>query len=141
MSFLLDTNVLSEWTKPHPNRGLVAWLDAADEDDLFVSAVTFAELAYGVERLPAGRRRRRLESWLQHDLAMRFETRILAVDEAVAAAWGRVVVQRERLGRPIGIMDAFIAATASVHHLTLVTRNAADFTPTLADLVNPWRSA
>jgi len=138
VNFLLDTNVVSEWTKPHPNSGVVSWLAEADEDRVFISVVTLAELRYGVERMATGNRRRRLEEWLGGELPLRFEGRVLSVDKAVADAWGHVVARRNAAGRPIGAMDAFIAATVKVHGLTLVTRNASDFELTVKAIVNPW---
>ena len=138
MSFLLDTNVVSEWTKPHPNAGVVEWLTQVEEDEAFLSVVTVAELRHGIERLPAGRRRRRLDAWLRNDLPLRFERRIVWVDGAIADEWGRLVARREARGRPIHAMDALIAATAQVHDLTLVTRNTADFQTSVKSLLNPW---
>jgi hypothetical protein len=138
MSFLLDTNVVSEWVKPHPDAGVAAWLAEVDEDRVFVSVITLAELRYGIERMTTGNRRRRLDEWLRNELPLRFEGRILAIDGATADAWGRIVVRREVSGRPISATDAFIAATVEVHGLTLVTRNARDFEPTLKSIVNPW---
>ncbi len=138
MNFLLDTNVVSEWVKPHPNAGVVAWLAEADEDRIFVSVMTLAELRYGIERLAAGHRRRRLDEWLRNELPLRFEGRVLSLDVAVADAWGKVVAHRQVLGRPMSVADAFIAATAEVHGLALVTRNASDFEPTVKAIINPW---
>jgi len=138
VSFLLDTNVVSEWVKPRPNAGVVAWLAEADEDRIFVSVITLAELRYGIERLAAGHRRRRLDEWLRDELPLRFEGRVLSIDAAIADAWGKIVARSEAVGRPIGVTDAFIAASAEVHGLTLVTRDASDFEPTLKSIVNPW---
>ena len=138
MNFLLDTDLVSEWIKPHPNAGVVAWLADADEDRVFISVVTLAELRHGVERLAVGQRRKRLNEWLQGELLIRFDARILPVDAAVADAWGRIVAHREAFGRPIGAMDAFIAATAQIHNLTLATRNQTDFTSSVDAIVNPW---
>lgn len=138
MSFLLDTNVVSEWAKPRPDPGVVAWLTAADEDRVFLSVVSLAELRHGIDRLADGRRRRGLDAWLREDLPLRFEGRVLPVDQAIADRWGELVARREAAGRPIAAMDAFIAATASVHGLTLVTRNAADFRSVVREIVNPW---
>jgi toxin FitB len=137
MSFLVDTNAVSEWVKARPNPGLIGWMESADEDRIFISVVSLAELHYGVERMAAGRRRSRLEQWLQHELPLRFESRILPVDTKVAEAWGKTVSRSEAAGRPIGAMDAFLAATAETHHLTLVTRNVADF-PLLKAVLDPW---
>jgi predicted nucleic acid-binding protein len=138
VSFLLDTNVVSEWTKPRLNAGVIEWLEQVDEGKVFLSVVTFAELRQGIERLSAGARRRRLDEWLCNDLPLRFEGRIVGVDGAIADEWGRLVARREAGGRSLQAMDALIAATAQVHGLTLVTRNAADFQATVKSLLNPW---
>ncbi|MFZ0287966.1 MAG: type II toxin-antitoxin system VapC family toxin [Candidatus Sulfotelmatobacter sp.] len=137
MSFLLDTNAVSEWVKPRPNPGLIGWMESTDEDRVFISVVTLAELRYGVERLAAGARRRRLEEWLGRELPLRFEGRMLPVDADVAEAWGKTVSRSEAMGRPIGAMDAFLAATAEVHQLTLVTRDVSDF-KVLKTIMSPW---
>ena len=138
MSFLLDTNVVSEWVKPRPDPHVVAWLADVDEDRVFMSVVTIGELRHGIERLPAGRRRAQLDQWLREELPQRFEGRVLSIDAAVANAWGAIVAQHERAGRPIGTMDALVAATAEVHDLTLVTRNASDFKSSVKTIYNPW---
>ena len=141
MSFLLDTNVVSEWVKRDPDPGVVVWLSAVDEDRVFVSVITLAELRYGVDRMDNGARRRRIEQWLRHEMPLRFEGRILSIDAAVADSWGKLVALREAAGRRIEPMDAFIAATAQVHDLTLVTRNAADFQGSVRAVVDPWSQA
>lgn len=138
MTFLLDTNVVSEWVKQRPNSGVVRWLAEIDEDRVFLSVITLAELRHGVDRLADGARRRGLDAWLRHDLPRRFEGRVLSVEPRIADRWGEVVAHRDAAGRPIGVVDAFIAATAIVHELTLVTRNAADFKSTVEQIVNPW---
>ncbi len=137
MSFLLDTNAVSEWVKPRPNPGLIAWMEATDEDRILISVISLAELHYGVERMAPGSRRNRLEQWVRHELPLRFESRILPVDTEVAEAWGRTVSRSAAAGRPIGAMDAFLAATAETYQLTLVTRNVSDF-PLLETVLNPW---
>ncbi len=139
MNFLLDTNVVSEWTKQRPDAGVVAWLAEADEDRVFLSVVTLAELRRGIEILPAGARRDRLDAWLSEDLPLRFEARVLPVDAGTANVWGKVMARGQAAGRPVGAMDAFVAATAEQHDLTLVTRNVADFEALNVRLINPWR--
>ena len=99
--------------------------------------ISLAELRYGVERLAAGSRRRRLEEWLGRELPLRFEGRILPVDTNVAEVWGKTVSRSEAAGRPIGAIDALLGATAEAHQLTLVTRNISDF-PLLKAVLNPW---
>ncbi len=138
MNFLLETNVISEWIRPRRDPGVVQWLDEADEDRVFISVVTLAELRDGTERLPDGARRRQLEAWLTDDLRVRFEGRILDVDAEVADRWGRIKARRQATGRPIGPMDAFIAATAEHHGMTLVTHNISDFDLLGVALTNPW---
>ncbi len=137
MNFLLDTNAISEWVKPRPNAGLIRWMESADEDRVYISVISLAELRYGVERMPGGARRNRLEQWLRDELPLRFEGRILSVNERVAEAWGKTVSRSEAVGRPVGAMDALLAATAEIYRLTLVTRNVSDF-PMLKAVVNPW---
>ena len=138
MKFLLDTNVISEPMRARPNAGVLAWLAEVDEDSVFLSVVTITELRYGIERLANGKRRDRLDAWLRKDLQSRFERRILPVDLGIADACGRLVARSESMGRPIEPRDAFIAATAEVHDLSLVTRNASDFEATVKPIVTPW---
>jgi predicted nucleic acid-binding protein len=112
-------------------------MESADEDRIFLSVVTLAELRYGIERMPTGVRRGRLERWLDWELSLRFEGRLLEVDEKICDAWGKLVARSESQGRLLGAMDAILAATAEVHRLTLVTRNAGHFRLFTA-VVNPW---
>ena len=138
MSFLLDTTVVSEWMKPLPNPGVIRWLAEVDEDRAYLSVMTLAELRYGTERLAPGARKSRVEAWLHEELPLRFEGRLLIIETAIADAWGRIMNRCSVVGKPIGVMDAFFAATAEVHALTLVTRNVSDFTASGLSLFNPW---
>jgi len=124
--------------KPLPNSSVIRWLAEVDEDRVYISVMTLAELRYGTERLPTGARKSRLEAWLHEELPLRFEGRLLIIETAIADAWGRVMSRCSAVGRPIGVMDAFFAATAEVHALTLVTRNVSDFTASGISLFNPW---
>lgn len=141
MNVLLDTNIVSEWMKPQPNAGVMDWLAEADEDRIFMSAVTIAELRYGIERLPAGARRHRLNAWLTDDLPLRFEARILPIDAKVGDCWGRIMARGRAAGRPVAAMDAFVAATAERYDLVLATRNVSDFEVLGIRLINPWFDA
>ncbi len=138
MSFLLDTNVVSEWAKPAPDRNVISWLAEVDEDRVFISVISFAEIRRGVELMPAGRRRERLAQWLAEELPARFEERILAIDQQVAETWGVIMVRGQKAGLTLGSMDAFVAATAEAHGLTLVTRNVKDFEEVGISLFDPW---
>jgi len=137
VSFLLDTNVISEWTRPQPDPSVVAWLAQVDEERVFLSVTSLAEIQHGIELLAPGHRRRLLETWLLEDLPARFEGRILDVDSRVAVMWGVLMSRGRRAGRPFGSMDAFFAATAEVHALTLVTRNTRDFEALGIELLDP----
>jgi toxin FitB len=138
---LLDTNVLSEWTKPRPDPAVVRWLDSLDEDRAFISVASLAEIRAGTERMPQGRRRRLLSAWLTDDLPGRFEGRVLPIDRSVADRWGVIVARGLRAGVTIGTMDGFFAATAATHRLTLATRNVRDFQRLGIPLLNPWLDA
>jgi toxin FitB len=137
VSFLLDTNVVSEWVKPQPNHGLEIWVQSEDEGSFFLSVISLVELRHGVDRMASGKRRSKLDEWLRHELPARFEGRILPVDTSIADVCGSLIRRAEILGRPIELMDAFLAATADVHDLTLVTRNVKHFS-VLKTVLNPW---
>src|SRR5205814_7498901 len=122
-----DTRVVAQLVRPGPDPGLVEGLAGRDEDQVFLSVVTLAELRFGIARLPVGRRRRSLEEWLTGELLQRFDGRILPVDDDVALSWGDVTAECAAVGRPIEAMDGLLAATARVYGLELVTRNAKDF--------------
>jgi predicted nucleic acid-binding protein len=141
MNFLLDTNVISEWTKPRPDPGVVNWLADVDEDRIFISVVTLAELRHGIERLPPGARRDRLDTWLTEEVPLRFEERLLDVDAETANMWGRVMARGQAVGRPPGAMDAFIAAVTLRHDMMLVTRNVSDFEALSLRYLDPWSNA
>jgi toxin FitB len=138
MNYLLDTNAVSEWTKPAPDAGLTAWLAAVSEERVFLSVITLAEIKFGIERLMPGHHRGALEKWLAEELIPRFDGRLLPVDAEVANRWGEIAAAGAALGRPIAIMDGFIASIASVHDLTLVTRNVSHFANTGIGTVNSW---
>lgn len=116
--------------------GVVTWLAELDEDRAFISVITLAERRHGVERMPAGARRARLDERLARQLPFRFEGRVLAVDTEIAGTWGRLMALGQSRGRPPGPMDAFMAATARRHELTLVIRNVSDFDVLGIDIFN-----
>jgi len=140
VSFLLDTNVVSEWVRPQPDRNVISWLAEVDEDRVFISVISFAEIRRGVETLAAGRRHERLATWLAEELSVRFEERILDIDRQVADTWGVLMARGQKIGMTLGSMDAFVAATAEAHGLTLVTRNVKDFRRLGISLLDPWQA-
>lgn len=138
MKLLLDTNVLSEVTKPRPDERVLAWLDRLDEDRTFISVMSIAEIRRGVSLMDDGRKRDALALWLSHDLPQRFERRVIPVDEPIALAWGDLMALAKRSGRGLASMDGMIAATALTHDLILATRNIKDFESFGIDLIDPW---
>lgn len=136
MSYLLDTNVISETSRSNPNKAVVAWVDEVPGEALFLSALTLGEIRKGVESLEDGRRKEKLRLWLEHDLPAWFGGRVLPLDLSVADRWGRLLAE---IRRPVPTIDSLLAATALHFDLRLVTRNAADFEyyPGL-EVVNPW---
>lgn len=140
MRYLLDTNFLSEGAKPRPDPGVVSWNNEQSRLDLAVSALSFGEIRQGVEMLAPGRRRDALEAWLTTALPRQFLGRVLPIDEHVTAEWGRLVVEGRRKGRELPPIDGLLLATASLHHLTLVTRNERDCAGRGVPILNPWSS-
>jgi predicted nucleic acid-binding protein len=138
VNYLLDTNIICEPTRPRPDRAVLVWLAETDEDCLYVSAATLAEIQRGVSRLPRGNRRAGIQQWLDCDVLERFGDRILPVDHAVALRWGQIMAEAESSGRSMNPLDGFIAATAMARGLTLVTRNVGDFRDSVPQIVNPW---
>jgi predicted nucleic acid-binding protein len=138
--YLLDTNVISEWTKARPDPAVVAWLETAVEDALYLSVLAFAEIRLGIELLPYGQKRRRISAWLDDELAARFEGRVIDIDRATAEAWAGIVARGRARGAAPPILDAFMAATALLHRLTLVTRNERDLAGLDVPILNPWRA-
>jgi len=136
--FLLDTNVLSELVKPVPNLKVLTWLEKADEDRLFLSVVSIAEIKHGISLKDKGRKQNSLTAWLENDLLPRFDKHIIPIDQTIALAWGDLMGLSKRQGRHLAALDGFIAATTKTYHLTLVTRNIKDFDFLGLNLFNPW---
>jgi predicted nucleic acid-binding protein len=139
VTFLLDTNVVSEFMKPKPDQKVLHWLENADEDITFMSVISLAELRLGIDLLDAGRRKSALHSWLSEHLPERFAGRIIAIDSVIADHWGRLSAAARRQGISLQVMDGFIAATAAAHSHVVVTRNVRDFQRLDVAVVNPWQ--
>lgn len=137
MSYLVDTNVVSELARPRPAPAVTRWFDAVADDALYLSVLSLGELRRGVELLPAGKRQEQLRHWLERELPAWFGERLLPVDAAVADTWGRLQARAERT---LPAVDSLLAATALHHRLRLVTRNTRDFEGAGLDTLNPWSS-
>ncbi|MDZ7863309.1 type II toxin-antitoxin system VapC family toxin [Acidovorax sp.] len=135
MSYLIDTNVLSELRRKAPDPGVVDWFTKRPPSTLFLSVLTLGEIRKGIEGASDAQRRQVLTDWLETDLPLFFTGRILSVDASVSDRWGRLV---GAAGRPLPAIDSLLAATAMAHDLVLVTRNTKDFAGLSVQLFNPW---
>lgn len=139
--YVLDTNVASELMRPSPASAVAAWIAERNAKDMFLTAVTKAELLYGVAIVPAGRRRNELEAAMTRWLDVGFGERILPFDSAAARHYAEIASHRRREGRPIAEADCQIAAISRLRGAVLVTRNVRDFEATGVDVIDPWTIA
>lgn len=135
---ILDTNVLSELSRQDPNERVLSWLDSQSADDTATTAITAAELLYGVARLPEGRRKAALGEGVRGILNGDMAGRVEPFDAPAAAHYAAIVSDRERAGRPMTVADAQIAAICRKLRAVLATRNTADFEHTGIELIDPW---
>lgn len=137
MAFLLDTNVISEQTKPSPNAGVLEWLDQHSVGETFLSVITLGEIEQGIYLLGDTKRARAYRAWLEK-LEGDFVGCVLVLDRAIMRTWAELTARTIPLGRPLAYADSLIAATALHHDLELVTRNEDDFKHTGVRILNPW---
>jgi toxin FitB len=139
--WLLDTNVISELRRPRPNSRVRAFVAAQPLEELFVSAVTLAEIRYGIERVGDPIRRAELSDWLTHKVRPMFNQRVLEVSEDVMFKWRLLVEEGRKAGHTFSQPDLIIAATALHHGLTVVTRDTGSYELARVALANPWVEA
>ncbi len=135
---ILDTNVVSEPKRPHPDPAVRSWFERQDPDSLFLTTTVLAELAEGVERLPRGRKRLGFEAWLDGLVNEDFEGRVLTFDIPAARIFGKLTAAAYAQGRPPGMGDAQIAAVAARDGLAVATRDIEGFAAFGVPLINPW---
>jgi len=135
---IVDTNVASELMRPSPSEIVRDWVQSRSGRDLYTSAITVAEIRYGIEKLPQGRRKNSLSS-AANEIFETFAQQILSFDAIAAEQYALIVSHRDGLGLPIDGFDAQIAAICRVHGATLATRNVSDFGQTGIELINPWK--
>lgn len=138
--YLLDTNIISNVTKPVPSASLAAWMAERADEELFISALTVAEIRRGLLELPAGKRRRELERWfagIEGPQAL-FAGRVLSFDEAAGLIWARLMAEGTAAGRPRSALDMIIAAIAEANDCVVVTDNEKDFAG--VKTLNPLRA-
>jgi predicted nucleic acid-binding protein len=127
VKYLLDTDVVSQYTKLPPNPRVDAWVQRTDDRDLYICGITYAELWYGINLLPAGKRRTELENWIEDDLYMQFFNRIVGFDLDVAKRYGSLMARAKKNGYNPNAMDGLIAATAAANGMAVATLNRKDF--------------
>lgn len=135
---VLDTNVVSETIKPSPSENLMRWLAAQDRLTVFTTTITQAEVLYGIQVLPPGKRRSLLSAAVTRIFDIEFLGRILPFDEDAARMFSTIVARREAMGRPISNLDAMIASIARSRRAAVATRNMRDFEHCGVRIINPW---
>lgn len=138
MSTLLDTNVVSELMRESPDQSVARWVSGHSVEDLFLSAVSEAELRYGAAILPLGRRRETLFFKIEAMLSDAFDDRVLPFDSDAARAYGYIAAARRAAGRPVASADCQIAAIAATRRMRIATRNVRDFEDMGIEIVDPW---
>jgi toxin FitB len=135
---VLDTNVLSEALKPSPEESVLRWLAQQNRNVIFTTAINQAEIVYGIELLPSGKRRTRLHGAIERLFRDEFPGRVLPFDSDSALVYPKIVARRAHMGRPISQFDALIAAVCQSRNATIATRNTNDFEDCGLTIVNPW---
>lgn len=135
---LLDTNVISEPWKPVPDEAVVAWLDAQAIETLFLSAITIAELRFGIAAMPSGKRQTTLRDRLEGEVLPHFSKRILPFDLATSQFYSELMARAQVSGKAIGPADGYIAAIAAANGLAIATRDTSPFEAAGLKVINPW---
>jgi len=136
--WLLDTNILSELRRKRPEPKVVAFISAQPLEELYISAVTLAEIRFGIESLPDANKRAKLTEWLTHKLRPMFEQRVLPISEDIMFKWRLLVEEGRKFGHTFTQPDLIIAATGLHHGLTIVSRDTSEFLMARASVLDPW---
>lgn len=139
--WLLDTNILSELRRKRPEPRVVAFIAAQPLEDLYISAVTLAEIRFGIESLPDANRRAELTEWLTHKVRPMFEQRVLPISEDIMFKWRLLVEEGRKIGRTFSQPDLIIAATGLHLGLTIVSRDTSEFLMARASVLDPWNES
>jgi len=139
MKYLLDTCVISELMRQIPSSKVIEWITSGNENDYYLSVLTLGEVHKGIEKLAESKRKEELHNWVENELKERFDKRIIEINLNVAATWGKLLGIAEKKGKPMPAVDALIAATGKVYHMTVVTRNTSDIKESGVQLFNPWK--
>jgi predicted nucleic acid-binding protein len=135
MSYLIDTNVISELVKSNPNKNVIEWFGSIPDKELYLSVITFGEIRKGIDKISDYAKKEKIKIWLDHELTEWFSDRILGIDRLVANKWG--LIQSNSI-RTLPAIDSLIAATAIHYDLSIVTRNGKDFDIPGLETINPF---
>ena len=135
MSYLVDTNVISELVRLKPNKNVMNWFEAIPNDSIHISVLTLGEIRKGIETVTDASKKEKLRIWLEHEIPEWFGPRILSIDKHIVDCWGRLQAIKRQ---PLPAIDSLIAATAIHFNLALVTRNISDFNFSTLEVINPW---
>ena len=135
MSYLIDTNVISEIIKKKPKQSVIKWFDSIPNNELYLSVITFGEIRKGIETIEDPQKKETLRVWLEHELPSWFDNRIISITKEISDRWGRLHAE---IRRPIPAIDSLLAATALHLDLAIVTRNIKDFNYSALEIINPW---
>ena len=141
MKYLLDTNIISEFISKKPNKKVLDYVNSINEESIYLSVITIGEIRFGIEKLNSKEQSKKIETltkWLNQDLMLRFEGRILNIDNKTMLKWGEVTAKLQKIGKPIPIMDSLIASSCLVNELVLITRNSKDFYNFELEIINPF---
>ncbi|MCO5083320.1 MAG: type II toxin-antitoxin system VapC family toxin [Rhizobiaceae bacterium] len=135
---LLDTNVISEAMRENATQRVIDWIDAQPVETLYLSAITVAEICFGIAALPAGKRRDRLEERFERDILSAFTGRVLPFDIVASRNYAAIMARAQAAGRAIGKADGYIAAIAASRNLMVATRDVSPFEAAGLSVINPW---
>ncbi len=136
MSYLVNTNILSELAKEKPNQSVIKWFKFIPDDEIYMSALTLGEIRKGIETIKDLRKKEKLRIWLEHELPDWFGDNILPINKSISDRWGRLLAE---INRSLPAIDSLIAATALHYDFALVTRNTKDFDYPALEIINPWK--
>lgn len=132
MKYLIDTNILSEITKPQHDQKIKQWLKSTHPNFLSISVITIGEIRKGIEKLPQSSKKEKIKDWLEHDILQWFSGRIIPIDIRISEEWGNLCA---RIKRPLPVIDSLIAATALTFNLKIATKNRKDFKDTGVEII------
>ena len=138
MKYILDTCVISELIKPIPSSSVVSWVNSHQEENLYLTSITIGEIQRGIFKLNKSKKKTNLQNWLENELIVRFDRRILGFGLLESKRWGEIQAQAERKGTKMPILDGLIASIALVQNMGIATRNIEDMQVSGATLLNPW---